>query len=43
MARLPYVEREDLSEDKRYIYDRIAETRRGDKAVSEIPRVFKLV
>ena len=43
MARLPYVEREDLSEDKRHIYDRIAETRRGDKAVSEIPRVFKLV
>ena len=43
MARLPYVEREDLSEDKRPIYDRIAETRRGDKAVSDIPRVFKLV
>ena len=39
MARLPYCSREDLPEDRRYIYDRIAETRGGHT----IPRPFQLL
>ncbi len=43
MPRLPYLSREDLPEDKRHVYDRIASTRSVDASVAEIPRVFKLV
>lgn len=43
MARLPYISREDLSEDKRYIYDRIAETRKGDIKANGMPRIFQLL
>ena len=42
MARMPYITREEIPEDKRHIYDRIAETRRSDPQ-SEIPRVFQLI
>jgi 4-carboxymuconolactone decarboxylase len=43
MPRLPYKTREDLPETKRHIYDRIAETRSGDKGANGMPRVFQLI
>jgi len=43
MARLPYVSREDLSADKIHIYDRIAETRKGDIKAKGMPRIFQLL
>ena len=43
MARLPYISREELPPDKRHIYDRIAETRRGGDKNGEIPRPFQLL
>ena len=43
MARLPYISREDLTEDKTHIYDRIAETRKGDIQAKGMPRIFQLL
>ncbi len=37
MPRLPYVSREDLPEDKRHVYDRIAETR------GSVDHIFRLL
>ena len=41
MARLPYVSREELPQDKQHIYDRIAETRGGAETRGEAPRAFQ--
>ena len=41
MARLPYVSRDDLPNDKKPIYDRIAETRASVESRGEIPRSFQ--
>lgn len=37
MAKLPYVSRDDLPEDKRHVYDRIAETR------GSVDHIFRLL
>ena len=37
MAKLPYVTRDDLPEDKRHVYDRIAETR------GSVDHIFRLL
>ena len=41
MARLPYVSRNDLPQDKQPIYDRIFETRAGFESGNEMPRSFQ--
>ena len=40
MARLPFVSRDDLPEDQRPIFDRIAETRAGDASDGGVPHSF---
>ncbi len=40
MARLPYVNRDDLAEDKKPIYDRIAETRAEAESRPGLPHSF---
>ena len=42
MARLPYISSEDVSPDKRHIYDHIAETRGGIEG-GGMPRSFQLL
>lgn len=42
MARLPYVSRDDLPQDKHHIYDRIAETR-GSAEPEGVPRSFQVL
>ncbi|MCH8206331.1 MAG: carboxymuconolactone decarboxylase family protein [Chloroflexi bacterium] len=41
MARLPYVSRNDLPQDKQHIYDRIAEPRAAVASGNELPRSFQ--
>ena len=41
MARLPYISRDDLPQDKQPIYDRIAKTRASVESKHELPRSFQ--
>lgn len=41
MARLPYVSRDDLPQDKQHVYDRIAETRASAESGQEVPHSFR--
>ena len=43
MARLPYVSRDELPQDKRYIYDHIAETRSSAETAGAVPRSFEIL
>ncbi len=41
MARVPYLDRDDLAEDDRHIYDRIAETRGSVEPDTPMPNSFR--
>ena len=41
MARVPYLDRNDLAEDDRHIYDRIAETRGSVEPDTPMPNSFR--
>lgn len=43
MARLPYIERDDLADDRKRIYDRIAETRAEAEAGAKMPHSFQVL
>ena len=43
MARLPYVDRDDLGEDQKPIYDRIAETRAEAESRAGLPHSFAVL
>ena len=43
MARLPYIARDDLPEDKHPVFDRIAERRGGPESGGALPHSFALL
>ncbi len=43
MARLPYLSRENIPENKRQIYDHIQETRSRVEKLKEMPRTYRLL
>ena len=43
MARLPYIERDDLADDRKPIYDRIAETRAEAESSAKMPHSFQVL
>lgn len=43
MARLPYLSREDIPENKRQAYDHIQETRSRVSKLKEMPRTYRLL